>query len=290
MGKIRVATLGSEEEQKLREKKRIKLEEKKKRERAEKIHISGMKGGERIKQVGAQSEEEIEKLAKLAEKIEAEEKGITGAEEKKGKKKKKARVRSKRYQQALMKLDPTKQYEISEAVAILRQISLAKFDSTVELHINTNQKGLRGSADLPHGSGKEIKVEVVDGSNVDDLVQKVEKGKIDFDVLVAHPQAMSKLTKIAKFLGPKGLMPNPKNGTISTEPEKVAAKMKKGEISWKTESSFPIIHLVIGKLSFKDKQLIENFWAIIKSIGENKIKNITLKSTISPGIKVDFKK
>ncbi len=113
----------------------------------------------------------------------------------------------------------------------------------------------------------------------------MEKGKIDFDALVAHPQVMA---KVARFLGPKGLMPNPKNGTISPTPEKVAEKLTGGEIAWKTEADFPIIHQVIGKLSFKDKQLEENFQAFTKSVGETKIKNITLKSTMSPGIKVKF--
>jgi large subunit ribosomal protein L1 len=171
-------------------------------------------------------------------------------------------------------------------VPLLRKINLTKFDGTVEVHINTLEKGLRGKVTLPHGTGKKVRVRIADGSNIDELIAEVEKGKIDFDHLIAHPQVMPKLAKVAKFLGPKGLMPNPKAGTISTDPEKVAEKLKGGEIAWKTETDFPIIHQVVGKLSFKDEQLVENFLALIKSIGEAKIKNITLKSTMSPGIKM----
>jgi large subunit ribosomal protein L1 len=298
MGKIKVATLGSEDEEKLREKQKVQREEKKKREIAKKVHISGMKGGQRIKAVGVQSEEEIEKLAKLTEEVEKDQeegfvpRGVEGikveVKEEKAKKKKKVRIRSKRYKEVLLKIDQGKLYPIKEAIALLRQITLTKFDGTVELHINTIEKGLRGSIMLPHGTGKKIKVTIANTDNIDKLVAEVEKGKIDFDALVAHPQVMSKLAKVAKFLGPKGLMPNPKAGTISITPEKVAEKLSKGEISWKTESDFPIIHQIIGKMSFKDSQLEDNFKALVKSIGETKIKSITLKSTMSPGIKIKF--
>lgn len=294
MGKIRVSTLGSENEDELRKKQKIRREEKKKREsakgRSEKVHLSGMKGGQRVKNVGAESEEEIERMAKLAEEVEkdqAEGIKITTKEEE-SKRAKKVRTRGKRYKEALMKVDHGKLYKMADAIPLLREISLAKFDSTVEVHINTIEKGLRGTLSLPHGTGKEIKVMIADNSSIDKIIADVEKGKIDFHALVAHPSVMAKLAKVAKFLGPKGLMPNPKAGTISPEPEKVAAKIKGGEISWKTEAEFPIIHLVIGRLSFKDKQLEDNFYALVKSIGATKIKSITLKSTMSPGIKIQF--
>lgn len=284
MGKIRVSTLGSEKEEKLRKKQTVRREEKKKREQAEKVHIAGLKGGQRIKSVGG-DEQELEKLAKLAQEVEKDQaEGIK--EEKKEKKKKQVKVRSKNYKAALTKLDHRRQYSIDEAIPLLRQVSLTKFDGTVELHINTVEKGLSGRLPLPHGTGKKIKVEIAEGTNIDKIIDKVEKGKIDFDALVAHPQVMSKLAKIARYLGPKGLMPNPKNGTISTEPEKVAEKLRAGQISWKTESEYPVIHQVIGKLSFADNQLTDNFKALVRSIGEVKIKNITLKSTMSPGIKL----
>jgi len=288
MGKIKIATLGSQDEEQRREKQKVRREEKKKREESQKVHIPGMKGGERIKNVGADSEEELNKMAKLSQEVEKNQAEGIKTEKKEKKKKFKAKKHSNKYLQAIMKLDKGKIYPISEAFLLLRKVSLAKFDASVELHINTIEKGLRGKTKLPHGTGKEIKVQIADVSSIDKIINLVEKGKIDFDVLVAHPQVMPKLAKIAKFLGPKGLMPNPKSGTISTEPEKVADNLKGGEINWKSEADFPIIHQVIGKMSFKDKQLEENLQAFLKSIGSNKIKSVTLKSTMSPGIKIQF--
>lgn len=289
MGKIKIATLGSEDERLEREKRKVKREEKKKREKAkepkEKVRISGMKGGQRIKAVGA-DEEEIEKLAKLAK--QSEEVQIPAEEKEKAKKKRQEKTRSKKYQQAVTKIDPSKTYPVKEALSLLREVSLASFDESVELHINTVEKGLRGQVTLPHGTGKSVRVAIADEKSVEEIVASVEKGKIDFDILIAVPQVVGKLARVAKFLGPKGLMPNPKNGTITKEPEKVAKKFEKGEINWKTESQFPIIHQVIGKMSFKNNQLEENYEALIKSIGANKIRKITLKSTMSPGIKIQI--
>lgn len=285
MGKIKVATLGGEQEAELRQERKVKREEKKKREAASRVHISGMKGGERLKSVGAG--DDIDKLAKITEEVEKDQtEGIKGesAKDKEAKKPKKARIRSKAYQAALIKVDPKRIYPVSEALSLLRQVSLTKFDATVELHINAKEKGLRGAVSYPHGTGKQVRVAVAD----DKLLKEIEAGKINFDILIAHPTMMSKIAKVARILGPKGLMPNPKNNTISTDPEKAAAKFTKGEVHWKTEPDFPIIHQVIGKLSFKDKQLEENYRALIKSIGDLKINNLTLKSTMSPGIKVQI--
>ncbi len=288
MGKIKVSTLGSEQEEQLRDKRKVQREEKKKRQQAsQKVHIAGMKGGQRVKSVGAQSEEELDKLARLAEEVEKDQtEGIHVEEKKESKKKKKVKIRGARYKEALMKVEPGKFYSISDALELLRKITLTKFDASVELHINTSEKGLRGQVQLPHGTGKKVRVAIADADSIDKIVEAVEKGKIDFDALVAHPTVMAKLAKVAKFLGPRGLMPNPKNGTISPTPEKVAKKLEAGEITWKTETEFPIIHQVIGKMSFNDSQLEENFNAFVKAIGDTKIKSITLKSTMSPGIKV----
>ncbi len=287
MGKIKIATLGSEEEAALKEKQRVRREEKKKRAVASKVHVPGMKGGQRVKSVGAESEEEIEKLAKLAETVEKDQaEGIHPEKEEEKPKKSRARNRSKVYKQALMKVDHNKLYPFADGLTLLREVALAKFDETVELHINSTEKGLRGNVQLPHGTGKEIKVVIADAKTIDKIVEDVGNGKIDFDTLIAHPSIMGKLARVAKFLGPKGLMPNPKNGTISDKPEDVAKKFQKGAVNWKTESEFPIIHAVIGKLSFKDKQLEDNFKALIKSISSDKIQKVTLKSTMSPGIKI----
>lgn len=295
MGKIKITTLGSEDEQKIKEERRVKREEKKKREHAGKVHISGMKGGQRVKAVGA-DEAEIEKLARLTEEVEkdqaeglaAEKKDLPAGRQGKKPRKVKVRSRSQRYKEAIMKIDHNKLYPVTDAFTLLREVSLARFDGSIELHINVIEKGLRGNVTLPHGTGKKVRVAIADSTTIDKLVSEIEKGKLNFDALVAHPQIMGKLARVAKFLGPRGLMPNPKAGTISTEPEKIAKKLEAGEINWKTESDFPIIHQVIGKLSFKDKQLEDNYKVLIKSISCDKIKSITLKSTISPGIKVQL--
>ena len=118
------------------------------------------------------------------------------------------------------------------------------------------------------------------------IIEEIEKGKIDFDVLVATPAMMPKLAKVAKILGPRGLMPNPKNGTISQNPESVVEKLAAGQVNYKTEAEAPIIHMSVGKVSFEEKQIQENISAVLTSIGEAKINNITLKSTMSPAVKV----
>lgn len=187
-----------------------------------------------------------------------------------------------------MKLDHQKKYPLNDALEVLRQVSYGKFNGSVEIHINAIEKGLRGTVNLPHGTGKEIRIVIAEASNIDKLVEEISQGKINFDALIAHPSAVPKLAKVAKFLGPRGLMPNPKAGTISSEPKKQAEKLKKGEVAWKSEADFPIIHQVIGKLSFKNGQLEENYRAFVKSVGINKISSITLKSTMSPGIKVQI--
>lgn len=287
MGKIRIISIGEEKEEELRDRQKLRREEKKKREKAKKVRAPGLKGGERIKTVDAQTEEELEKLVEITKK--AEETGKEEIkEEKKKKTKKKVKVssRSKRYKQALTQIDSFKQYPINEAIELLRQTSLTSFDPTVELHINTTETGLRGNTLLPHGRGKKIIIKIADGNSIEKIVKAVETGKIDFDVLVAEPSVMSRLATVAKILGPRGLMPNPKSGTISDEPEKVADKLQKGSVSWKTEVKSPIVHQAIGKLSFKDEQLIDNFNALVDSINSKNIKKITLKSTMSPGIKV----
>lgn len=273
MGKVRVKTLGVEEaeqEQKEESKKRKQTKETKKL-------VKGAHGGERVVAVGP-SEEELEKIeVQQVEKVEEVEKYPTTQKSQKA-----PRQRGRRYKQALATVDKTKLYSLPEALELLRKVGYTKFDGTVELHINTIEKGVSGQVSLPHGTGKQTRVAIAD----DKLVEQVEKGKIDFDVLLATPDMMSKLAKVAKFLGPRGLMPNPKNGTIADDPQKLAQSMSQGNrLRFKTES-FPIIHLSVGCLSMKDAQLIDNIKAILAAIGASRIKNITLKSTMSPGIKL----
>ena len=181
-------------------------------------------------------------------------------------------------------MDRSKKYKLTDALEMLTKLQRSKFDETVELHINTVETGLSGNITLPHGTGKTIRVAIAD----DDLLAKVALGKIEFDILLAAPQMMSKLARVAKILGPKGLMPNPKNATLVKDPEKAAQEFKKGQINFRTELKAPIMHLIVGKVSFGAKKLAENINALIEAIEKEKIRNVTLKSTMSPGIKLDL--
>lgn len=204
----------------------------------------------------------------------------------------KAEKRSKKYNQAVMLVDKTKVYPLAEALEILPKLHLAKFDESVELHINTQSTGVSGSVVLPHGTGKQTRVAVLapskDADAAEALLKEIESGSINFDVLIATPDAMPKLAKVARILGPKGLMPNPKNGTVTPKPEEAAKKFAGGQINFKTESKAPVMHLTVGKLSFKPEQLMENIKVAVAAVQSKNIKNITLKSTMSPGLKVQI--
>ncbi len=282
MGKIRVAALGDEtSEKKQAEKAKARREAKKVAK--EKTHVKGLglKGGQQIKMMeGDQLKPEVEALLH----------GETPISEVKKATKKKIHVYSQRYQSAAKEIDKKKFYPLEEAVKLVKKTSTTKFDATVETHININpatlpvdKPGLSGIVNLPHGTGKKRIIKIADEATID----AVASGKIDFDILVSHPSLMPKLAKVARILGPKGLMPNPKNGTVTTDPEKRVKELSGGEIAWKTEPDHPVIHQAIGKVSFTEKQIIENLTSLIKAVGSGKIAKLTLSSTMGPGIKVD---
>jgi len=266
MGKIRIKTIGEEEPKK--EKKQPKT----------KAHLPGMEGGQRIAVVGPTEEE----LAKIEESKTAQ-----APEEAKKKTKQKKTTkshRSRRYKEMLMEVDRTKTYPLPDALTLLPKIKLSKLDETVELHINTLQTGLSGQMKLPHGTGKTTKVKIVD----DALLAEIESGKISFDILVATPDMMPRLAKVAKILGPRGLMPNPKTGTITDKPEEVVKKYEGGVMNFRTELKAPIIHLTVGKLSFGSDKLSENIQTALSAVKKENIRTAVLKSTMSPGIKLQF--
>lgn len=288
MGKIRVRTLGEETlEQKQKTEAKQKANEKK--------FVKGGKGGERIVSVGP-SEEELSKIVIVSEANQSQTDQAKTAEPKPdkrpaksdplrreaSKRKAKERSRSKSYQTVAQALDRNKKYTLLDGLSMLEKLKRSKFDETVELHINTTETGLSGNTTLPHGTGKIIKVAIAN----DDVLAKVVAGKIDFDILLASSQMMPKLARVAKILGPRGLMPNPKNATLVKDPEKAAENFKKGQINFRTEAKAPIMHLTVGKMSFGAKKLSENIEALIDAIKKEKIRNITLKSTMSPGIKL----
>lgn len=289
MGKIRTKVLGSEEED-LQKKKD---EERRKQKELRKVHAQGLKGGERLPEVGIGSQKvivpTIEELdRKLAAGTALSETAVEEEKPKEVKKKKKikAQPHSQKFQKAQALIEKNKLYSPKEALKLVKKATITKFDATMELHINVVEKGIKGMITLPHSTGKEMRVAIAD----EKLLAEVEKGIINFDVLIASPDMMPKLAKIAKILGPKGLMPNPKAGTITNDPEKLAKELSKGQTQYKTEPDFPIIHTVIGKASFKDEDLVENLNALLDAIGRPKIVSVFLKSTMSPSARVASQK
>lgn len=192
---------------------------------------------------------------------------------------------SKRHQSNEKSVDKNKNYPLEEAVDMLKGFKKSKFDETVELHLNVTESGINGQVSLPHGTGKKLKIRVAD----DALIEEVSAGKVDFDILIAKPEMMPKLAKIARVLGPRGLMPNPKNGTVTQNPDEVIEKLSAGQVGYKTESKTPVIHLSVGKVSFEKNKIEENIKTIVNSIGASKIKQAVLKSTMSPAIKFAVK-
>lgn len=283
MGKIRTKVLGLEDvEKKQKQEQKEKIYQKKARNKAvkHKTRAQGLKGGERMVEIKVK-EEDIEKMEK-AKKI-IEKKTETKKETKKPEVKK-IKKRGENYLKAKKAIDKSKKYSVETAIKLLKKIKFSQFDESVELHLNVDQTGLKGEISLPHATGKTVKVKIVD----DKILAEIEKGKTNFDILITHPSFMPKLVKFAKILGPKGLMPNPKAGTISPKPEEMAKKFEKGLLRWKTEPKFPLIHQMIGKLSAEEKALIENAEKFLQSVGKDHILSAYIKSTMSPAIKIDL--
>lgn len=221
---------------------------------------------------------------------------------------------SKRYLAAQKLVEKNKAYPIEEAIPLIKQTSTVKFDASLELHVKlginpkkTDQQ-VRSNASLPHGTGKTIKIAVVstDGDQLksakasgadlvgdQELINEIKEGKVVFDVLVATPEAMKLLAPIAKILGPKGLMPNPKDGTVSNNAGEAVANLKKGKVSFKNDDSANI-HVMFGKTSFEDAKLVDNFRTVIETIIKAKpsaakgtfIKSVAIASSMGPGVKV----
>ncbi|MEG0217177.1 MAG: 50S ribosomal protein L1 [Raoultibacter sp.] len=221
---------------------------------------------------------------------------------------------TKNRKEALGKIEAEKQYAPLEACALLKDVAFSKFDETVEGHfrlgIDTRQadQQLRGTVSLPNGSGKTVRVAVfaegdaaraaveagADIVGSDDLITDIQGGTIDFDATVATPDQMAKVGRLGKILGTRGLMPNPKLGTVTNDVAKAIKELKGGRVEYRADR-FGIAHVVLGKVSFSAEQLVENYGAVYDEILRMKpasakgkyVKNITLTSTMSPGILVD---
>ncbi len=221
---------------------------------------------------------------------------------------------SKNRQKVLTDLDLNKTYEPSEAIKILKETSYVKFDETIDVSINLNidsnktDQNIKGVINLPKGTGKTVKVAVItsdeniniakengaDLAGGKEIIDDISKNKIDFDILIASPDMMAELGKVAKILGPKGLMPNPKLGTVSKEIGKSVKDAKSGQIKFKNDKS-GIVHAGIGKLSFSDEDILSNLKTFYSSILKSKpdsakgsfIKKVTIASTMGFGLNIN---
>jgi large subunit ribosomal protein L1 len=254
-------------------------------------------GQKKVKTIDlSEKEEKKDKTKKTQEKEVKKDKKASSVPEKKNKeeKGKKAKITktkkrqkhpiSKRFKKLKTKVDKQKLYEPEQAVDLLLSLASSKIDETVELNIVTSKDKLMGSVNLPHGTGKKQKISIADSK----LLKQIEKGNTDFDILIATPKMMPQIAKVAKILGPKGLMPNPKTGTITEEPEKLKKKLEQGEVKYRTETKAPLIHMIIGKISFGKEKLMENLETALKNINPRNIKKANISSTQSPGINLDL--
>lgn len=224
----------------------------------------------------------------------------------------------KKFEEASKLIDHQKEYDPKEAIALIKKASFTKFDETVEVHMHMGldprhaDQQVRGVASLPHGLGKQVRVIVftqgegvriaqesgADFAGCEDLIKKIEEGWLDFDVAIANPDVMGKVSKLGKILGRKGLMPNPKSGTI-VQPADIARAIneaKKGRVDFRLDKT-AVIHVSIGKASFDDNKLFENLAAIIETVVKAKprgakgqyVKSISISTSMGPGVNVDLK-
>ena len=226
--------------------------------------------------------------------------------------------RGKKYQDAVKAYDKSLQYDPAEAIAQVKKNATAKFDETIEVHIRTGCDGrhaeqqIRGAVVLPHGTGKTVRVLVfakgpkadeaqaagADYVGAEELIPKIQnEGWLDFDVVVATPDMMGVVGRLGRVLGPKGLMPNPKSGTVTMDVTKAINDIKAGKIEYRLDKT-NIIHVPVGKASFTDEQLNDNFQSLMGAINKAKpaslkgqyIKSATLTSTMGPGVKLNVVK
>lgn len=222
--------------------------------------------------------------------------------------------RGKKYTEAAKKVDREKQYEVEEAVKLVKETAVAKFDETVEAHIRLGVDGrhadqqIRGAVVLPNGTGKEVRVLVfAKGEKLDEaqaagadhvggeeLIPKIQNdGWLDFDVVVATPDMMGVVGRLGRVLGPKGLMPNPKAGTVTMDVTKAVQDIKAGKVEYRLDKA-NIVHVPVGKVSFSEEQLVQNVDALMDAITKAKpsaakgqyYKSVSLSSTMGPGVKL----
>lgn len=266
MGKTKTAFIGETPAQK--QSGQDKYEKKAQQKRSAKdergIRVPGLKGGERVVALSAEIPETPEE--------EKQEKQRATSPHKRG----------KRYLAAAVKIDPTRRYAIPDAIELARETSISRFPGTLELHLKLDKKG-RFEIALPHQNAVSKKrVEVVS----DDTIGKLQAGIIDFDILISTPEFLPKLVPFARLLGPRGLMPNPKNGTLTANPKAAVEKFSGNTLVLQTEKDAPLIHVVVGRLTDDPNHLGDNIKAIIKALGAGKAQKAVISPTMGPGIRL----
>ena len=195
------------------------------------------------------------------------------------------KIRGKKYQAAKKKIDVTKYYALKEAVKLVKETSFSKFDGKVEAHVTVLDIGNVGEITFPYLESVGKKVVILN----DTILAEIKDGKVNFDILIATPSTMPKLLPFAKTLGPKGLMPNPKNGTLTDDAESAVKKLSVAKTVVKTEKKSPVVHIIVGKVSQPVEELTANIDELIKVVKSNKIKKLALCATMGPCVKVEVK-
>lgn len=198
----------------------------------------------------------------------------------------KSRVRGKKYAAARKKVDPNKLYSLKEAVKLVKESSISSFDGKVEAHVTILDIGQAGEITFPHLETASKKIVILN----DTILAEIKEGKVDFDIVIATPVTMPKLLPFARVLGPKGLMPNPKNGTLTDKPEEAVKKLSAAKTIVKTEKKAPVVHIVVGKVSQPEAEIEANVAELIKVVKPVKIKKLALCPTMGPSVKVLIEK
>ncbi|HRV76094.1 MAG: 50S ribosomal protein L1 [Candidatus Nomurabacteria bacterium] len=277
------------------------------------------KSEQKVAKAGKRSAKAIKEAEEKAAKDERKEKIASGEEVvlKKGPKpitRSKLERRSNKYKEVQKLIDPDKNYTVKDAVGLLPKLSTSKFEGSAELHIKLGvdpkhaDQNIRGTVILPHGTGKTKTIAVFAPADLhkaakdagadivgeETLLEQLDKETVNFEVLISTPQLMAKLSKYARLLGPKGLMPNPKTGTVASDVSKAVKEAKAGKVEYRVDKQ-GIVHLGVGKLSFTSEKLVENAQTVIKAVKESKpagikgeyIQTVTLAPTMGPGVKLE---
>ncbi len=273
------------------------------------------KAGKRSEKAAKEAEEVAEKEDRKAKGDTSPKDGTVKVAQKQNPTRSRLERRGKAYRKLAEAIDKSKAYSLKEAVELAAKTSVGKFDGTIEVHVNLNvdprqaDQNLRGTVTLPHGTGKTVRVAAfvaadqvaaakkagADIAGEEDIIKLLDKQQLDFDVLVSTPQMMAKLGKYARLLGPRGLMPNPKSGTVAANPAKAVAEAKAGRVEYRVDKQ-SIVHLGVGKKSFDAAKLYENAKAFFDTLMANKpasvkgalVKSIAVSSTMGPSVRVDI--